>query len=119
MRTEQGHDGTERDATGLVVVGGVEVEVRVCRGLVACRIRGELTDAGADVALVIDRGEQLTALQDSGEVTRLRHMRREHGGVFPTGDVTLDSGLPDELEGDLLDESGEHLIVGTLLCEVA
>lgn len=106
---------------GALVVGGVEVEVVILDGNPALVVRGPLVEAGASVDLVIARGDRFTVVQDSngeataGGVTRLRHLRRECGAIFPAGDVTLDSGEDEALDAELLEESGEYRIERALL----
>lgn len=107
------------DTRARAEVAGAAVEVVTVGGRIAVVITGAALEAGADVALVIARGDRLTAVEDSeGEVTRLRHLRREGQATLPAGDVTLDSGPSHELEAELLEESGEHLIERALV-EVA
>lgn len=90
-----------------MVVGGVQIGVEILGGRVALSVSGELLEAGADVAVVIERVERLTVVEDAGEVTRLRHLRREGRATLPAGDVTLDSGPAEAVE---LAESGEYLL---------
>lgn len=86
---------------------GATVELVEVGGRIAVLLSGELLEAGADVAVVIERDAHLTVVEDAGEVTRLRHLRREGRATLPAGDVTLDSGPVEALE---LAESGEYLL---------
>lgn len=106
-------------------VAGAAVEVVRIGDRLALLVTGVAVEEGLDVALVISRGDRLTAVEDSdGEVTRLRHLRREGQATLPAGDVTLDSGPSHALEAELLEhdaleESGEHPIERARLVEVA
>lgn len=97
-----------------MVVGGVQIGVEILGGRVALSVSGELLEAGADVAVVIDRDDRLTVVEDAGEVTRLRHMRREGQATLPAGDVTLDSGPAEAVE---LAESGEYLLADAVVTD--
>jgi len=98
-----------------VMLGGTLVQVAVVNGRVVLGVSGELVKAGAEVVVVVKRGELVTRLDDTGEVSRVRHGRRECDAVFPTGDVTLDSGEDEALDAELLEGSGEYRIERALL----